>query len=126
MFRRFWIALLIVVLLSAVPAGLTSAQQMQPALDLPPGIAAQAEPLMMAMMEHMEQMGMSMEEMEMMMADMQTMAEQLPPGIFLELLKLMPQLSMDQMMALHQQMHQGDLLEQSPGQILSYVQKLVR
>ena len=125
MFRRVWIVLLVIVLLGVLPAGLASAQEMSPALDLPPGIAAQAEPLLMAMMEHMQQMEMSMKQMEMMMADMQAMAEQLPPGIFLELLKLMPQLGMDQMMALHEQMHQGDLLQQSPGQILSYVQKLV-
>jgi hypothetical protein len=125
MFRRVWIVLLVIVLLGVLPAGLASAQQMPSPLDLPPGIAAEAEPLLMAMMEHMQQMGMSMEQMEMMMADMQAMAEQLPPGIFLELLKLMPQLGMDQMMALHEQMHQGDLLQQSPGQILSYVQKLI-
>lgn len=125
MFRRFWIVLLVIVLLGVLPAGLASGQEMSPALDLPPGIAAQAEPLLMAMMVHMQQMGMSAEQIAMMMADMQAMAEQLPSGIFLELLKLMPQLSMDQMMALHEQMQQGDLLQNSPGQILSYVQKLI-
>ena len=53
------------------------------ALDLPPGIAAQAQPLpAAAMMTHMQQMGLSLEQMEMMMADMQMMADQLPPGIF--------------------------------------------
>jgi hypothetical protein len=126
MSRRVWIALLIVVLLSALPAGLTSAQEMPPSLDLPPGVAAQAEPLLMAMMDHMQQMGMSPEQMEMMMADMRAMVGQLPPGIFLELLRLMPQLGMEEIMALHQQMHEGDLLQQPSGQILSYVQKLVR
>jgi hypothetical protein len=80
----------------------------------------------MAMMDHMQQMGMSPEQMEMMMADMRAMVGQLPPGIFLELLRLMPQLGMEEIMALHQQMHEGDLLQQPSGQILSYVQKLVR
>ena len=62
------------------------------AADLLPGIAAQAQPLLMAMMTHMQQMGLSLEQMEMMMADMQMMADQLPPGIFLQILRLMSQL----------------------------------
>ena len=81
-------------------------------LDLPPGIAAQAQPLLMAMMTHMQQMGLSLEQMEMMMADMQMMADQLPPGIFLQILRLMSQLDMEDMMFLHQQIHMGDLLQQ--------------
>ena len=59
----------------------------------------------MAMMTHMQQMGLSLEQMEMMMADMQMMADQLPPGIFLQILRLMSQLDMEDMMFLHQQIH---------------------
>lgn len=95
-------------------------------IDLPPGIAAQAQPLLETMMAHMQQMGMSPEQMEMMMNDMQGMADQLPPGIFLKLLKLMLQLDMEEMIALHQQIHQGTLLQQSPGQILIFVLQLAR
>ena len=54
-------------------------------------------------------MGLSPEQMEMMMADMQMMADQLPPGIFLQILRLMSQLDMEDMMFLHQQIHMGDL-----------------
>ena len=64
--------------------------------------------LLMAMMTHMQQMGLSLEQMEMMMADMQMMADQLPPGIFLQILRLMSQLDMEDMMFLHQQIHMGD------------------
>ena len=95
-------------------------------LDLPPGIAAQAQPLLMAMMTHMQQMGLSLEQMEMMMADMQMMADQLPPGIFLQILRLMSQLDMEDMMFLHQQIHMGDLLQQPPGQILTFILELTR
>lgn len=95
-------------------------------LNLPPGIADQAQPLLVEMMAHMQQMGMSPEQMEMMMADMQMMADQLPPGIFLKLLELMLQLDMEEMMTLHQQIHQGALLQQPPGQILTFVLELAR
>ena len=64
-----------------------------PMLDLPPGIAAQAQPAH-GDDDDMQQMGLSLEQMEMMMADMQMMADQLPPGIFLQILRLMSQLDM--------------------------------
>ena len=81
----------------------------------------------MAMMTHMQQMGLSLpEQMEMMMADMQMMADQLPPGIFLQILRLMSQLDMEDMMFLHQQIHMGDLLQQPPGQILTFILELTR
>ena len=54
-----------------------------------------------------------------MMADMQMMADQLPPGIFLQILRLMSQLDMEDMMFLHQQIHMGDLLQQPRSQILT-------
>ena len=79
----------------------------------------------MAMMTHMQQMGLSLEQMEMMMADMQMMADQLPPG-FLQILRLMSQLDMEDMMFLHQQIHMGDLLQQPPGQILTFILELTR
>ena len=108
MLRRMLLSLLFVLALVLVSVGSVSAQEM-PMLDLPPGIAAQAQPLLMAMMTHMQQMGLSLEQMEMMMADMQMMADQLPPGIFLQILRLMSQLDMEDMMFLHQQIH-GRLL----------------
>ena len=37
-------------------------------------------------------------------------ATQLPRGIFLQLLELMPQVDMDDMMALNQEIHEGGLL----------------
>ena len=46
------------------------------------------------------------------MADMQMMADQLPPGIFLQILRLMSQLDMEDMMFL-QQIHMGDLRPQA-------------
>lgn len=125
MFRRMFFLSLLVLVLVLVSAGSVSAQEMS-MLDLPPGIAAQAQPLLEAMMEHMQQMGTSPEQMEMMMADMQMMVDQLPPGIFLQLLRLMLQLDMEDMMFLHQQIHMGDLLQQSPGQILTFVLDLAR
>ena len=109
MLRRILLSLLFVLALVLVSVGSVSAQEM-PMLDLPHGIAAQAQPLLMAMMTHMQQMGLSLEQM--MMADMQMMADQLPPGIFLQILRLMSQLDMEDMMFLHQQIHMGDLLQQ--------------
>ena len=125
MLRRMLLSLLFVLALVLVSVGSVSAQEM-PMLDLPPGIAAQAQPLLMAMMTHMQQMGLSLEQMEMMMADMQMMADQLPPGIFLQILRLMSQLDMEDMMFLHQQIHMGDLLQQPPGQILTFILELTR
>ena len=97
-----------------------------PPLELPPGIQKQAEPLVERMMDHMEGMGMSHEQVELMMADLQLMADQLPPGIFLQLLELMPQLDMDDMMSLHQEIHEGGLLDGPPGQVISFVRGLTR
>ena len=123
MIRRLSLLLALVLVLAALPVA-AAADSEAPALDLPPGIAAQAQPLLAEMMQHMEQMDMSPAEMQMMMADMQAMADQLPPGIFLQLLRLMPKLSMSQMMALHQALQQSTLLQQSPGQVLKFVHRL--
>lgn len=114
--------LILVLALAGLSVGVASAQS--PGLDLPPGIAAQAQPYLEAMMAHMQQMGMSEMQMEMMMADMQAMADILPPGIFLQILQLMSDLTMPEMMQLHQQLHQDDLLQQPPGQILLAVRTL--
>lgn len=125
MFRRMLMSSLLVLALVLASVGSVSAQEM-PTLNLPPGIAAQAQPLLEAMMVHMQQMDLSPEQMEMMMADMQMMADQLPPGIFLQILRLMSQLGMEDMMFLHQQIHMGGLLQQPPGQILIAVLELAR
>ena len=125
MFRKMIISSLLALVLVAVLVGPVSAQEM-PMLNLPPGIAKQAQPLLEQMMQHMQEMGLSPEQMEMMMADMQMMADQLPPGIFLQLLRLMLQLDMEEMMLLHQEIHQGTLLQQPPGQILTFVLDLAR
>lgn len=117
------LVLVLVLALAGLSTGVASAQPM-PALDLPPGIAAQAQPYLEAMMAHMEEMGMGEMEMEMMMADMQMMVDALPPGIFLQILQLMSELTMPEMMSLHQQLHQGDLLQQPPGQLLRTVREL--
>ena len=123
MIGRFAITLTLALTLIAASVVGASAQA-APGLNLPPGIAKQAQPMLADMMAHMEQMGMSSEQIPMMVADMQTMADQLPPGIFLQLLRLMSQLDMSTMMTLHQQMHEGTLLLQPPGQILRYVRQL--
>lgn len=116
-------AFMLALSLIGITAGATAAQVM-PTLSLPPGIAAQAQPLLDQMMTQMQDMEMTTDQMNMMMADMQTMANQLPPGIFLQLLQLMPQLDMSEMLTLHQQVHEGNLLQQPPGQILRYVKSL--
>lgn len=123
--KRITLMFMFALVIVGFPIRAVSAQEM-PMLELPPGIADLAQPLLEAMMDHMQQMGMSPEQMESMMADMQTMADSLPQGIFLEILKLMPQLDMEEMMSLHQQMHQGDLLQQAPGEILVFVRRLAR
>ncbi|MFQ5614838.1 MAG: hypothetical protein ACE5H9_22170 [Anaerolineae bacterium] len=122
MFRRFSMLFVLILTLTGLPVGVASAQDM-PSLDLPPGIAAQAQPLLEAMMEQMQQSGMSHNQMQMMMVDMQAMADQLPPGVFLKILELMLQLDMADMISLHQQIHQDGLLEQPPGQILKAVKR---
>lgn len=123
MIRKVSLLLILVLAIAGASTGIASAQTM-PSLDLPPGIADQAQPYLEAMMAHMQQTDMSPEQMQMMMADMQAMVDQLPPGIFLQILQLMPELTMQEMMSLHQQLQQGDLLQQPPGQILLAVQAL--
>lgn len=63
-----------------------------------------------------------------MMADMQMVIDQLPPGIFLQILRLMPEFDMSGMMAMHQAMHgEGStLLQEPPGQILKFIRGLAR
>jgi hypothetical protein len=58
------------------------------------------------------------------MAHMQTLVDNLPSGIFLQILKLASELGDAEMMSLHHQLHEGDLLQQPPGQILKVVRKL--
>lgn len=123
MITRLSLLLVLILALAGLSAGPVSAQT-APALDLPPGIAIQAQPYLEAMMARMQQMGMSPMQMEMMMADMQEMVDILPPGIFLQILQLMSELTMPEMMQLHQQLQQGDLLQQPPGQILVIVRAL--
>lgn len=120
MFRILAIFLALITALVVLPAGSAFAQTPS-GLNLPPGIAAQAEPLLIAMTAHMESTGMSSEEIQTMSADMQTLAAQLPPGIFLQILRVMPRLDMAAMMTFHQQIEQGQLLQQPPGQILTFV-----
>ena len=124
MMRKVLVVLSLTLIVAGLWAGPAAAQT--PQLDLPPGIAKQAQPLLVEMMTRMGQMHPSEVQMQMMMADMQTMADRLPPGIFLQLLKSMLKLDMNDMMALHQKIHQGDLLQQPPGQILRFVQGLAR
>ncbi len=123
MIRHFMTVLVLVVAL-VVPLTASAATQDTFALNLPPGIARQAEPLLEDMLTRMQQMGMSPEQIQMMHVDMQAVADQLPPGIFLQILKLMPSLAMSDMMHLHQGLHGGDLLQQPPGQILRFVRNL--
>jgi hypothetical protein len=123
MIRRLTVTLTLTLALTIPLIGSASAQEMH--LDLPPGIAKQAQPLMMEMMAHMDDMDMSEEEMQVMMAEMQMIAGQLPPGIFLQLLEVMVEFDdMESMMALHSALHEGDLLDQPPGQILRYARSL--
>ncbi len=92
--------------------------------NLPPGIAAQAQPLLDAMMAQCPESHMTPEHMAMMMVDMQAMADQLPPGIFLKILRAMSQLEMADMMAVHRAVREGGLLQRPPGDILRFVQEL--
>lgn len=124
MVRRVTILLVLTLVLVGLPLRAASATTTS-VLNLPPGIAQQAQPYLDAMMERMQQMDMTPEQMQMMMADMQNIANELPPGIFLQILKWMPKLAMNDMLALHQQIHQGDLLNQPPGQILLLFQRFV-
>jgi hypothetical protein len=94
-----------------------------PSLDLPPGIEKQALILIAEHMQRMQEMGMS-HDMQMMMKHLQNLADRLPPGIFLQFLRLINQLEKPEMMILHQQVHHGDLLDQPPGQVLTFVQEL--
>ena len=124
MFQRTSVLLALVLLLAGISVGAASAAEI-PTLDLPPGIDSQAQPLIEEMMERMSSMpGMTDEMMMQHMHHMQTMADELPPGIFLNLLKLMPQLDMPDMMTVHKAMTEGDLMQQPPGQILIFVKNL--
>jgi hypothetical protein len=120
MIRRTSILLALVLILVGISVGAASADNTM--LNLPPGIEDQAHPLLMVMMERMAEPDMSEMDKPMMMQDMQAMANQLPPGVFLQLLELMPQLEMADMMFLHGEM--PGLMQQPPGQILLLVRNL--
>jgi hypothetical protein len=126
MTRKVSIALVLVLALSVLGAGAVAAQ---PVIleDLPPGVTKQAEPLLMEMMQRMQMMGMTEQQMQMMMADMQMMVDQLPPGVFLQLLQIMTDMDMQEMLQLHELLHGPDnLLQEPPGVILSAAMKLAR
>lgn len=124
MLRMAMAVVLVVVALLVLPAG-ALADGMVPE-GLPPGVHDQAHPLVSEMMAHMQAMGMSPQQTEMMMADMETMAEQLPPGVYLELLRLMNQMDAEAMMDLHAMMHSGDMAEMSPGRLVAAARNLAR
>lgn len=124
MIRHVALVTTVVFVLLAATVGPAGAQAPASALDLPPGVAVQAQPLLDAMMAHMQASGMSPDELHHMVMHMQTLADQLPQGIFLQILQLMLQLDMDDMMVLHHAMHEGNLLQQPPGQILGFVRAL--
>ena len=119
------LALLFVLALAMVQPLAASAQDMT-LRNLPPGIAAEAQPLLDAMMAQCPAAHMTPGHMAMMMADMQAMADQLPPGIFLNILQAMAQLDMEAMMAVHRAVREGGLLQQPPGEILRFVRELAR
>ncbi len=122
MIRKHVIAFTLAVALMQFSASVAAAAA--PSLTLPPGIAAQAEPLLAAMMDQCSESHRSSEHMAMMMADMQALADRLPPGIFLQVLQTMAELPMEKMMVVHRAVREGGLLDQPPGQILRYVKDL--
>ena len=124
MTRRITTLAIALLVLTLLPSSIASAEGL-PSLGLPPGIEAQALPLIAQHIQRMQDMGMS-HDMQMMMSHLQTLADRLPPGIFLQFLRLINQLEKPQMMTLHQQVHQGDLLDQPPGQVLTFVLELAR
>ena len=125
MFRKVTLLLFLALALVGRPTGAEAAQDAT-WLDLPPGIAAQAEPIHEAMMARCQRAGMSPEHMRMMMADLQQMADQLPPGVFLQILRLMSGIDMAEMMAVHQSVREGGLLQQPPGRVVHFVRELAR
>ncbi|MHB1135108.1 MAG: hypothetical protein ACYC4L_22275 [Chloroflexota bacterium] len=124
MSRRLLAAVLVAVVLAVIPGG-ALADGMVPE-GLPPGVHAQAHQLMVDMMQHMQDIGMSNQQMTEMTAHMEMMAEELPPGVFLELLRLMNALDAEAMMQLHAMMHSGDMASRSPGNLIAAAQMLAR
>ena len=120
MFKRVIAILLIASSLVVALGGAAAAQA--PVPDLPSGIAEQAEPLVLRMIERMEGMGMSSDHV---LGHMRVLSEALPPGIFLQFLELALQLDMPGMMTLHKAVFQEGLLQQPPGEVLLFVRSLV-
>ena len=92
--KRRFVFVMLMGLVLAVPFG-GVALAATPELNLPPGIQRQAEPLIAEIMARMESMGMSIGHAG---AHLQLLAEQVPPGIFLQLLTVMVQLERADMM----------------------------
>ncbi|MHB1133230.1 MAG: hypothetical protein ACYC4L_12720 [Chloroflexota bacterium] len=124
MSRRLLAAVLVVVVLAAIPGG-ALADGMVPE-GLPPGVHTQAHRLMVDMMQHMQDIGMSNQQMTEMTAHMELMAEELPPGVYLQLLGLMSALDAEAMMQLHAMMHSGDTASRSPGNLIAAGRLLAR
>ncbi len=126
--RRFYLGLasLALMALAVIIAGRPVAADGPQAGALPSGIEAQVSLSMQAMMDRMSEMGMPPEHMEMMRGHLQQLQAELPPGVFLQLLDLMSRMNMEQMMAFCQRLHDGDLLQGPPGQIIAAAQSLVR
>ena len=119
MFKRMIAILLIASSLVVALGGAAAAQA--PVVDLPPSIAAQAEPLVLRMIGRMEGMGMGSDHV---LGHMRVLSEALPPGIFLQFLELALQLDMPAMVTLHKAVFQEGLLQQPPGEVLLFVRGL--
>ena len=125
-FRRLILSglLVFVFAFAAIPGGALADGAVPE--GLPPGIQAQAHALMDEMTEHMADMNLSPDQVQMMMADMEMLAAELPPGVYLNLLRLMVQMDEESMMELHALLHNGDVASVPPGSLVAAAQKLVR
>lgn len=129
MIYRISIIFALLVGLFLLPAGTVSAQSdgtmpMPDTSSLPPGIAKQVESLLEQMMEKMQGME-PMPHPPMHVEHLQALIDQLPPGILVQVLEAMLDFDMPAMMQFHQAMQDG-LLDQPPGQLLSFAKELAQ
>jgi hypothetical protein len=121
---------LILVPVGAASAGSPSVSSTFDLSNLPPGIAVKVEPLLATLLNR-HGMGMAMEggmtggHMEAHLAQFQQMIDQLPAGILVEVLEIVVELPCMDMKPFHHAVAHG-LLDQPPGQVLTFVKALGR
>jgi hypothetical protein len=112
----------VLLLLTLLPG---AAVAQTPALDIPAGVQRAAAPYIAALLEHAEHHEDPGAHLAMMIEMLNTLADRLPAGVFLDVLRILAQLDEEDHMAFHHAVMESDLLDQGPGLVIAFAQQLL-